>query len=189
MLFPQIQRGVTERGAGGHGWARHAAQQVGSLAELPPGLRGRGGPVVLQFCAGVQLLAHARVVAGEGRVLRNHGGVLGELSGCRPVSLPLTLTGSAAGRNLRLDSRQPRLCAARWQMLDEGKVQGDAGASQQRLDSRVAKFFALACGHGVAQGCVNFGVMQVPRPSRSAAVVAVNSLQGCGAEEEEEQML
>lgn len=111
-LSPNPAR-VTERGAGGHGWARHAAQQVGSLAELPPGLRGRGGPVVLQFCAGVQLLAHARVVAGEGRVLRNHGGVLGELSGCRPVSLPLTLTGSAAGRNLRLDSHQPRLCAAR----------------------------------------------------------------------------
>ena len=47
-------------------------------------------------------------------------------------------------------------------MLDEGKVHADANASsQKRLDGRVAKFFALACGHGVAKGCVNYGVMQV----------------------------
>lgn len=47
-------------------------------------------------------------------------------------------------------------------MLDEGKVQGDGNASSlDRLDRRVAKFFALACAHGVAKGCVNYGVMQV----------------------------
>ncbi len=53
-------------------------------------------------------------------------------------------------------------CHAPWQMLDEGKVQGDGNATaQNRLDRRVAKFFALACSHGVAKGCVNYGVMQL----------------------------
>ena len=92
-------------------------------------------------------------------VARLYDGVVG-LDG---RGLPRSPAQAASHYRRACDGGVGQACFNFAQMLDQGKVPALAGGggSDRQLQRRVAKFFSLACGHGVAKGCVNLGVMQL----------------------------